>query len=52
MQLIQMHLSKKKNFFSIFLSFFQINIKFWKFLDEDGPYSLCISEITDPEKRG
>ena len=51
MQLIQMHLFKKKNFFSFFLSFFQISIKFCNILDKDDPYSLCISAITDPQKR-
>ena len=48
-----MHLSQKqKHFFSIFFCIFQIYIKFWTFSKKDGAHSLCISEFTDPEKRG
>ena len=31
---------------------FEINIKFWTISKKDDPQSLCISEITDSEKRG
>ena len=49
MQTIQMHLSEKPKCFS---SIFQIYIKFSTFSEKDDPRSLCISKITDPEKRG
>ena len=52
MQTSQMHLSKKQNIFpQFFFRIFGIYIKFQKFSKNDDPHSLCISEITDPEKR-
>ena len=48
---IQMHLSQKQNIFSIFLCIFRICLKFWTFWKKDDAHSLCISEITDHEKR-
>ena len=42
---------KNKKFFLIFLCIFEICIKFWRFSKQDDLHSLCISEITDPEKR-
>ena len=53
MQTIQMHFSRKQNFFFlIFLGIFQIYINIWTFSNKHDPQSLCISEITDPERRG
>ena len=52
MQTIQMLLSEKqKKFFWSFFCVFRICIKFWTFLKKDDPHSLCISEITDHERR-
>ena len=42
---IQMHLSQKQKIFS------RICIKFRTFPKKDDAHSLCISEITDHEKR-
>ena len=41
---------KNKKFFLIFLCILQIYIKLWTFSKIDDPHSLCMSEITDPEK--
>ena len=52
MQTIQMHLSKKQNVFSEFsLEFFESALNFEHFQKKDDPHSLCISEITDHERR-
>ena len=42
---------KNKKFFLNFFCVFRICLKFTKFLKKDDPDSLCISEITDTEKR-
>ena len=42
---------RNKNFFSIFLSIFEIYIKFELFEKKDEPHTWCISEIGDSEKR-
>ena len=48
-----MHLSEKQKTFSqFFLIIFQIYNKFWTFSKKYDPYSLYISEIRDPERRG
>ena len=53
MQTIQMHLfQKQKTLFTSFLCIFQIYIKFTTFSKKCDSHSLCISEITDPERRG
>ena len=46
-----MHLSVKKNLFSIFVYIFQIYINIWTFPKKDDPHTLGIFEITDPERR-
>ena len=52
MQKLQMHLSQKENNFSQFCSpFFESALNFEHFQKKDDPHSLCISEITDHEKR-
>ena len=52
MQTIQMHLSQKQNVFSqFFLAFFESALYFEHFKKKDDPHSLCISEITDHERR-
>ena len=53
MQTIQMHLSQKENNFSeFFFPFFQSALNFEHFeKKKDDPHSLCISEITDHERR-
>ena len=52
MQTIQIHLSQKQNIFpEFFLFVFQICIKFRTFSKKDDPHGLCISEITDHERR-
>ena len=52
MQTIQMNLSQKQNIFpEFFSSFLQICIKFRTFSKKDDAHSLCISEITDHERR-
>ena len=44
-------ISKTKQFLFIFLCVFRICIKFRTFSKKDEPHSLCISEITDQERR-
>ena len=52
MQKFQMHLSQKENNFSEFFSpFFESSLNFEHFQKKDDPHSLCISEITDHERR-
>ena len=52
MQKFQMHLSQKENNFSLFFSsFFESALNFEHFQKKDDPQSLCISEITDHERR-
>ena len=49
---IQMYLSQKQNIFSeFFLAFFESAWNFEHFNKKDDPHSLCISEITDHERR-
>ena len=48
----QMHLSQNEKYFSEFFSaFFECALNFEQFQQKDDPHSLCISEITDHEKR-
>ena len=48
----QMHLSQKKNIFSeFFCAFLESALNFEHFQKKDDPHSLCISEITDHERR-
>ena len=42
---------KNKRFFLNFFRSFQMCIKFRIFSEKDDPHSLCISEITDHERR-
>ena len=42
---------KNKRFFLIFFCIFRICIKFRTFSKKDDAHSLCISDITDHEKR-
>ena len=52
MDTIQMHLSRKQKIFSqFFAAFFESALNFEKFPKKDDAHSLCISEITDHEKR-
>ena len=52
MQKLQMHLSQKeKNFSQFFSAFSESALNFEHFQKEDDPHSLCISEITDHERR-
>ena len=52
MQTIQMHLSQKQNIFSRFFSeFFESALNFEYFPKKDDPHSLCITEITDHQRR-
>ena len=52
MQTIQMLLSQKQNIFpGFFSSFFESALNFEHFQKKDDPHSLCISEITDHERR-
>ena len=52
MQTFQLHLSQKKNNFSQFFSpFLEYVLNFQNFQKKDDPHSLCISEITDHERR-
>ena len=52
MQTIQMHLSQKENNFSeFFFPFFQSALNFGHFQKKDDRHCLCISEITDHERR-
>ena len=47
-----MHLSQKQKIFSeLFLAFFESALNFQHFQKKDDPQSLCISEITDHERR-
>ena len=47
-----MLLSQKQNIFSkIFSPFFESALNFKHFQKKDDPHSLCISEITDHERR-
>ena len=47
-----MHLSQKEHNFSEFFSpFFQSALNFEHLQQKDDPHSLCISEITDHERR-
>ena len=51
-QTIQVHLSQKTNIFSqFFCAFFESALNFEHFQKKDDRHSLCISEITDQEKR-
>ena len=52
MQTIQMHLFQKEKIFSpFFLAFSESPLNFEHFQKRDDPHSLCISEITDHERR-
>ena len=52
MQEFQMHLSQKENYFSeFFFPFFESALNFEHFQKKDDRHSLCISEITDDERR-
>ena len=52
MQKFQMHLPQKENnFFQFFSPFFESALNFEHFQKKDDPHSLCISEITDHERR-
>ena len=49
----QIHLSRKQNFFlNLFFAFSKFTLHFEHFQKKYDPHSLCISEITDSEKRG
>ena len=52
MQTIQITLSEKQKKVLNFYVHFLILHKFSTFLKKDEPHSLCVSEITDHEKRG
>ena len=52
MQTFQLHISQKKNNFSqFFFPFLEYVLHFQHFQQKDDPHSLCISEITDHERR-
>ena len=52
MQKFQMHLSQKQDNFSKFFSpFFESALNFEHFQKKEDPHSLCISEISDHERR-
>ena len=52
METIQMHLSQKPKILSeLFGAFFEFVLNFEHFQKKDDPHSLCISEITDHERR-
>ena len=52
LQKFQMHLSQKQNIFTeFFLAGFDSALNFEHFQRKDDPLSLCISEITDHERR-
>ena len=52
MQTIQMHLSQKQCILSQFIfAFFESAFNFEHFQKKHDPHSLCISEITDHERR-
>ena len=44
-------LKKKKIFSDFFVAFFEYAMNFEHFQKKDDPHSLCISEITDHERR-
>ena len=51
-QTIQMNLSQKPKIFSKkFSAFFESALNFEHFQKKDDPHSLCISEVTDRERR-
>ena len=51
-QPIQMHLFQKPKIFSeYFCAFFEFVLTFEHFQKKDDPHSLCISNITDHERR-
>ena len=52
MQKFQMHLSQTENNFAQFFSpFLESALNLGHFQKKDDPHSLCISEITDHERR-
>ena len=52
MPTIQMHLSQKQKIFSgSFSAFFESALNFEHFQKKEDVHSLCISQITDQEKR-
>ena len=52
MQRIQMHLYQKQKIFSeFFLPFSKSSLNFENFQKKYDPHSLCISEITEHERR-
>ena len=52
METTQVHLSQKQKYFSEFFSaIFESALNFKHFQKKDDPHSLCISEITDHERR-
>ena len=52
MQKFQRHFPQKEKTFSQFFSpFFESALNFEHFQKKDDPHSLCISEITDHERR-
>ena len=52
MQKFQRNFSQKENNFAQFFSpFFESALSFEHFQKKDDPHSLCISEITDHERR-
>ena len=51
-QIIEMHLYQKQKIFSEFFSAFSKSaLNFKQFQKKDDPHSLCISEITNHERR-
>ena len=48
-----MQLSKRQKTFSdVLYVFLEFRLNFGHFEEKDDPHSLCISEITDRERRG
>ena len=46
-----MQLSRKqKTFSNCFSAFLKSSLNFEHFIKKDDPHSLCISDVTDPEK--
>ena len=45
------YLKKKNNFSQFFSPFFESALNFEHFQKKDDPHSLCISEITDHQRR-
>ena len=43
---------KQKTFCQFFSAFVRATLNFEHFQNEDNPHGWCISEITDPDKRG